>query len=292
MAKPPTDQGTIADWLTDRMLRGLIASVMALPYPRRVAAMGAIVRRGIGPLSGYRRRAEANLAMIHPDMPAPERRRIANAVLDNFGRTLIENYSWREFGAHLAETPINGDGFAAVEQAKAEGRPVIFVTGHFGNYEAPRQALTARGYTIGGLYRPMRNSFFNEHYAQTMTETSGPVFEQGHKGTFGFARHLKKGGMGTLLFDVRVIKSPLIDFLGKPALTATSAADFALKFDALLVPYFGTRRSDGLSFDVQVEAPIPPTDSLTMTTQMTRRLEARINAHPDQWFWVHRRWKP
>lgn len=294
MPRPPapTDQGTAADWLTDRVVRGLIGGVMALPYPRRVAAMGAIVRRGIGPLSGYRKRAMDNLAMIHPDMPVAERRRIADGVLDNFGRTLIENYSWREFGAHLARTVPRGDGLEAIERAKAEGRPVIFVTGHFGNYEAPRQVLTARGYVIGGLYRPMRNAYFNAHYAKTMTETSGPVFEQGHQGTFGFARHLKKGGMGTLLFDVRVVQSPLIEFLGKPALTATSAADFALKFDALLVPYFGTRSQDGLSFEVEIEAPVQPTDPLTMTTEMTRRLEARIARHPEQWFWVHRRWKP
>lgn len=284
--------GTAADWLSNLALRGLIGAILALPYPARVAAMGAVLRRVIAPALGYRRRAEANLAMIHPDMPAPERRRIANAVCDNFGRTLIENYSWREFGRHLQGTPITGEGLAAVQEARAAGRPIIFVTGHFGNYEAPRQALTARGYRIGGLYRPARNRFFNAHYARTMTQTSGPVFAQGHKGTFGFARHLKSGGMATILFDVRVIKSPRIPFLGKPALTSTSAADFALKFNALLVPYFGTRQPDGLSFRIEIEAPIPHSDPLAMTTEMTRRLEARITSNPEQWFWIHRRWKP
>lgn len=279
------------DWLANLVLRGLISGAMALPYRRRVPAMGWIVRRIIGPLAGYRRQAMENLTLIYPNMAAAERRRIADAVCDNFGRTLIENYSGAVFGAHLKDAPITGNGLAAVAKAQAEGRPVIFVTGHFGNHEAPRQVLTAMGYQIGGLFRPMQNQFFNVHYARTMTEMSGPVFEQGHRGTMGFVRFLRGGGMGTLLFDVRVVKVPKIDFLGHPALTATSAADFALKFNALLVPYFGIRQPDGLSFEIAIENPIEHTDALTMTTEMTRRLEARIADNPEQWFWVHRRWR-
>ncbi len=279
------------DWLANLLLRGLIGGVMALPYRARVPAMGWVVRRIIGPLAGYRKQAENNLALIFPDKPQTERRRIANAVCDNFGRTLIENYSGPTFGRHLRNAVISGTGLAAIEAASQAGRPVIFVTGHFGNHEAPRQVLTARGYKIGGLFRPMQNQFFNQHYARTMTEMSGPVFEQGHRGTMGFVRFLRDGGMGTLLFDVRAVKVPLIDFLGHPALTSTSAADFALKFNALLVPYFGIRQPDGLSFEVAIEEPIAHTDALTMTAEITRRLEARIVANPEQWFWVHRRWR-
>lgn len=285
------DRSSTTDWLIDRVLRGLIATVMALPYRRRVPAMGWLVRRIIGPLAGYRRQAIENLSLIHPAMPPAERRRIADSVCDNFGRTLIENYSGAAFGAHLKEAPITGNGLAAVAKARNEGRPVIFVTGHFGNHEAPRQVLTAMGYKIGGLFRPMQNQFFNDHYARTMTEMSGPVFAQGHRGTMGFVRFLRKGGMGTLLFDVRVVKAQLIEFLGHPALTSTSAADFALKFNALLVPYFGIRQPDGLSFEIAIEDPIAHSDALTMTIEMTRRLESRIAVNPEQWFWIHRRWR-
>ena len=79
---------------------------------------------------------------------------------------------------------------------------MIFVTGHFGNHEAPRQVLTRLGYRIGGLYRAMDNPFFNAHYAATMTGLSGPVFAKGRRGTMAFARHLKSGGMATILFDL------------------------------------------------------------------------------------------
>ena len=281
--------GTKADWLADKALRGLIGSVMKLPYKSRVAMMGSALRRAIGPLAGYQRRAEENLAMIYPDMGILDRRRIAAESCDNFGRTLIENYSHADFGVHLADTQPTGDGLDAI--AAAKDRPVIFVTGHFGNHEAPRQVLTRMGYTIGGLYRKMANPYFNAHYAPTMTSWGGPVFEQGGAGTIGFARHIKRGGMGTLLFDVHQDTGEPLDFLGVPARTALSAAEIALKFDALLIPYFGTRRDDGISFDITLDAPIPHTNARGMMQVATDRLAARIAENPAQWFWVHRRWK-
>lgn len=276
--------------MIDRVLRGLIGSVKALPYHRRVPTMGRILARGIGPLAGYRKRAIANLALIYPDMAESQRHTIATAVCDNFGRTLIENFSHEDFGNHLAGTIPTGAGLQVAQDAKAAGQPVIFVTGHYGNHEAPRHVLTRMGFTIGGLYRPMKNRYFNDHYARTMTSWGGPVFAQGPE-TRGFARMIRAGHMGTLLFDVRASKGIPIDFMGHPALTATSAADMALKFGAVVIPYFGKRKADGLSFDVTLEEPIAADSAAAMTQEMTARLEARITAAPAQWFWVHRRWK-
>jgi len=290
VTEAPPPNGTTADWLADGALRGLIATVLKLPYEQRVSLMGSTLRRALGPLVGYRKRAEENLAMIYPDMPDADRRDIAETCCDNFGRTLIENYSWQEFAERLSSTKPSGPGLAALAQAATDKRPVIFVTAHFGNHEAPRQVLTAMGHEIGGLYRPMQNPYFNAHYAKTMTSWGGPVFEQGRRGTMGFARHLKSGGMGTLLFDVRA-KGAVIPFLGHPAHTATSAADIALKMDALIIPYFGIRQPDGLSFNIEIETPVEATSPRAMMVDMTHRLEAQIARNPAQWFWVHRRWK-
>ncbi len=282
---------TTADWLTDRVLRGMLGTVMRLPYEKRVRTMGRIVANGIGPISGYRKRAETNLAMVYPDQTPEDRRAMATAVCDNFGRTLIENYSWREFGPRLAQTVPIGDGLNALENARATNKPVIFVTGHIGNHEAPRHVLTQTGLTIGGLYRPMANPHFNAHYAKTMSSWGGPVFAQGRQGTIGFAKHLKSGGMATLLFDVANSGGINIPFMGHPARTATSAAELALRFNAEVIPYFGIRKPDGFGFDVHVEAPIAPDTPDVMMAEMTKRLEARVTATPSQWFWVHRRWK-
>ncbi len=286
-----TTTGTRADWIADRVIRGLLWSVLRLPYARRVPLMGWIMSRVIGPLSGYRRRAETNLQMVYPDVPILTRRSLATAVCDNFGRTLIENYAWEELGMQLATTQATGAGLAALEDAAAKGKPVIFVTGHFGNHEAPRHVLTQRGYQIGGLYRPMANAYFNDHYAKTMSSWGGPVFEQGRQGTIGFAKHLKAGGMATLLFDVANAGGVDIPFMGHPARTALSAAELALRFDALVIPYFAVRQPDGLSFLITVEAPIAHGSAEDMMHEATKRLEAQVRAHPEQWFWVHRRWK-
>lgn len=291
MTTPLAPKGTAADWLVDRALRGLIGTALRMPYARRVPFMGAALARAIGPVAGYRRRAEANLAMIFPDMPDDLRKQTAIGVCDNFGRTLIENYSWAEFDTRLETTKAHGDGLTAIAQAKSDGQPVIFVTGHYGNHEAPRHVLTRMGYDIGGLYRPMTNAYFNAHYAPTMTAWGGPVFEQGRRGTMGFARHLKSGGMGTLLFDVASSGGIPINFMGHPANTATSAADLAIKLDALIVPYFGTRGRDGLSFDIDVQTPINRGNAAQMMQDMTDRLTDKVTDHPNQWFWVHRRWK-
>ncbi|MEL6685623.1 MAG: lysophospholipid acyltransferase family protein [Pseudomonadota bacterium] len=290
MTNQTTPEGTKADWLADRALRGLIATLMRLPYNTRVAMMGSSLRRAIGPLTGYRKRAEDNLALIYPDMGVIDRRQLAEKCCDNFGRTIIENYSWQEFGERLAQTQPTGDGLDTLAEAVKAERPVIFVTAHFGNHEAPRHVLTHMGHTIGGLYRPMQNAYFNDHYAKTMTSWGGPVFPQGRRGTMGFVRHLRGGGLGTLLYDVSAPGARL-PFLGHPARTSLSAAEIALKLDAVIIPYFGIRRADGLSFEVEVESPITPSTPEDMLLEMNARLEAQIARNPAQWFWVHRRWK-
>jgi len=287
----PAPRGSIADRTVDAVLRGLIWVAMRVPYRARVRGFGWLVAHVIGPLAGYRRRAEANLALIRPDLGVLDRRRMATAVCNNVGRTMIENYSAPDLAATVADLPIHGAGLAAIEQAQAGGRPVLLVTGHIGNHEAPRHALHARGIEVGGLYKAMRNPYFNAHYVETMEEVSGPIFEQGLGGTKGFVQHLRRGGALVLLFDVHYGRGTPIEFLGRPALTSLSAAELALRFDALLVPFFGIRRPDGLSFDIHVEAPVPHSTAPEMMREVTRRLEARIHDHPEQWFWYHRRWR-
>ena len=149
----------------------------------------------------------------------------------------------------------------------------------------------ARGFSVGGLYRPARNSYFNAHYVRTMEAFGGPVFAQGRRGTGGFVRHLRGGGQLVLLFDQDVQGAPVFDFLGKPARTALSAAELSLRYGALLIPFYATRQADGLSFVIELEAPVAATDAATMTAVLSASLAARVRTNPEQWFWIHRRWK-
>lgn len=283
-------KGPVA-WLTNAALQAMIGATRLLPHGPRVRAVGAIMARVAGP-AGYLARAEDNLAMVWPDMPASSRRALARQVANNAGRTLIENYSHRSFGALARNAPLSGPGLDAMHSAIAKGQPVIFLTGHFGNYEALRWALLDQGIKVGGLYRAMANVYFNSHYVRTMEDLSGPVFEQGRRGTAGFVKHLKSGGLAVLLFDIYEKHGVRLPFMGHDAPTALSAAELALKYNALLIPFFAIRQPDGLHFAVELDAPIPATNSEQMMLEATKALEARVARYPDQWFWIHRRWKP
>ena len=278
-------------YLTNAFIVGLIRLALVLPYKARIAFVGWVVQHVIGPVAGYRARALDNLAMMWPQMPQERRAEIASKCLNNVGRSFIENYSARDFPKRMAKNTPTGAGVAALEKAAEQGKPVILVTGHYGNYEAMRACLVARGYDIGGLYRNMKNPYFNAHYVQTMEAFGGPVFPQGRRGTAGFVRHLKDGGQLVLLFDQHVFGAPALDFLGQPANTALSAAELALRYDALLIPFYGIRQADGVSFDTVLEAPVPHSDAVTMTQALNDSLTARVKADPEQWFWVHRRWR-
>jgi KDO2-lipid IV(A) lauroyltransferase len=283
-------KGTVFDWIADRILSGMIAGLLKLPYETRLRITGQTMRYVLGPIFGYRRRAMQNLALVYPQMPVKRRREIANACCDNFGRTFIENYAWQEFGDVMARFPPTGPGLEPLAKAVQDKRPVLFVGGHFGNHEAPRRSLAASGYQVAVLYRPMKNPYFNQHYAETMAHWGGPAYAQGSPGTKQFIHHLRDGGLATLLFDVST-RGASIPFLGHPARTSLSTADFALEFDALVLPYFAVRQPDGVSLQVEVQSPIPHTTPTEMVAEMTARLEEKIAQYPAQWFWVHRRWK-
>jgi KDO2-lipid IV(A) lauroyltransferase len=279
------------DTAVNAALRGLLGVAGAMPYDRRVAFVGAVTRRLVAPLAGYHRRSDANLRLIFPDMPAAARRRIAHAAADNAGRTLAEIFSGAEFIDRVRDAPATGPGHAAIAEARAAGRPVILVSGHFGNYDVPRAWFAARGVQVGGLYKPLANQSFNEAYVEAIAGVSTPVFERGRRGLGQMVTFLREGGVLGVLFDQRIPKAATLDFLGQPARTAFSAAELCLKYDALMVPVYGIRGPDGLSFEFAAEAPIPHSDARTMMQAATDSLAARVRSDPGQYFWIHRRWK-
>ena len=254
--------------------------------------MGWIFSRIVGPLSGRAALARRNLAMVFPEMPEAERARIARAVTDNVGRVVMENYATADQMQRALDWHPQGPGWDAAEAARAEGRPILFISGHYGNYQAGRAALNARGYQMGGLYRPLNNPFLNDHYIATIENVGGGAFTRDRRGLAGFVKHLRSGQQGAILIDQYVFGGPIHDFMGHPAPTSPAAAEMALKYDALLIPIYSTRLENGLDFDIELEAPIAHTDPQSMTQALNDSLAARVRAAPEQWFWLHDRWKP
>lgn len=278
--------------LEDSVAAGLLALTRPLPFKRRMALIGWLGGHVLGPLAGMPARIRANLQLVWPDMPATQVTALCRRVPAHMVRALAETLSGEDFIAHVRATAsISGAGLDALDDAAAQGRPVVLVTAHFGNYDAARIMLKDRGCQIAGVYMPMRNSAFNERYVAAMAQIAAPVFPRNRPGIAGLVRFLRQGGMIGLVADHYMAHGQLIEFLGRPARTALSAAEMALKYDALLIPVYGVRTPDGHSFSVIVEAPVPHGDAVTMTLALNRSLEALVRQYPDQWMWSHRRWK-
>ncbi|PID35131.1 MAG: lauroyl acyltransferase [Rhodobacterales bacterium] len=277
----------IGAYLTNLILRTIIGLAMLLPYRWRVPALGWVVSRLIAPLAGYRRRIRRNLALIFPDLPQAEVKRICREVPDNAGRMLAELYSPTERAARHADLPLTGPGVAALEQAKADGRPIIAVSGHIGSYDALGLVFKQQGYKIGALYRPLRNGYFNDLYVQQMAHNASTLFEQSRRGLARMIRHLKEGNMIAILTDQRDPSGAPLTFFGHTAYTPLSAAELALKHDAHFFCCYGIRQDNGLDFTLVVEEPIPHSDPETMMQAVNDSLEARVRAHMGQWLWVH-----
>jgi Kdo2-lipid IVA lauroyltransferase/acyltransferase len=278
------------DWLIDRAIRGAIWGMLRLPFSARRALSGWMMAYVVAPLGGFGQRIRENLALVQPDLPKEEVRRMERAVPRSLGQTLIELYSGPEFVARVAREPLQGAGVAVLEEAHRAGRPVLLVTGHIGNYDAIRGGLIARGYRVGGLYRPMDNRFFNDHYVAAISRIGTPLFPRGRKGLADMIRFLRGGGMVGVVLDQSMGDGAVLQFFGRDALTSLSPAEMALRYNALIVPTYGIRRADG-GFDMLIEAPIPHSTPEAMTQALNDSLETQVRAHMDQWLWTHRRWK-
>ena len=290
MARRKTRSTLAIDWLSDRAIRAAIGLMRILPFDMRRELAAFLMTRIVSPLGGFRRRIRENLALVRPDLSPADIRRLERAVPRSIGRTLAELYSGPDFVARVAREPLQGAGVAALEEAHRTNRPVLLVTGHIGNYDAIRGGLIARGYRVGGLYRPMDNTFFNAHYVAAISRIGTPLFPRGRKGLADMVRFLRGGGMVGVVLDQSMGDGALLSFFGQPALTSLSPAQMALRYDALIVPTYGIRRPDG-GFDMVIEAPIPHTTAEEMTQALNDSLEAQVRAHMDQWLWTHRRWK-
>lgn len=278
-------------YLTNLALRGLIGTCLMVPYRWRIPLAGWAVATLVAPIAGWGKRVRDNLALILPDLPRAEVDRLARAVPNNVGRMVIELYSGAEFKAHVKDARIRGDGLAAILAARARGQGVILVSGHFGNYDVPRAVLSAQGHDVAGLYMTFSNPYFTRHYVKTITAIGAPVFERSRRGLAEMVKHLRKGGLVGMLIDQHMSHGAALTFFGKPAKTALSAAEMALKYNCLLVPIYGVRQPDGRSFDLVIEPPVPPSTPAIMTQALNDSLEAITRSHLDQWFWIHRRWK-
>lgn len=285
-------EGSLADFVQNIALRGLLDTVALLPFSWRLKIIGFATSRIIGPLAGYNTRVRDNLALIMPDLPEQEVKRLMRVVPANAGRTMAELYSGVDFKKRAQNAEIIGDGMPALEAAMNNKQGVILVSGHFGSYEVARAVLSNRGFNVAALFKPFTNPFFDPYYQRKIGEISQPIIaSKNRKSLIKMVRFLKSGGMVGMLIDVHTHEGPVLKFFGKRASTATSAADLALKHNLALVPIYGIRLDDNGNYKLKIEQPIPHTDAIEMTQAINDSIERQAREIMDQYFWIHRRWK-
>ena len=252
---------------------------------------GLIYQKVISPLSGNRKRIIDNLELVFPNLEKEKREELCTKVPNNIGRTFFELLSPNEFSSVAKSAKISGPGFKALRDAQEKRKAVILVSGHFGNYDVVRVVLNANKISVGALYKPMSNPYFNNFYERCIKQIAEPLFPRGRAGMGNMVRYLSDGKVIALLIDQYMSHGEPLKFFGHTAYTATSAAKLALKHDALLITFYVVRNNDGINFDLIFESPVTPTSPNEMTQILNNRLEKQIRKNMGQWLWTHRRWK-
>ena len=237
-----------------------------------------------------RRRFDREAKKAFPNMKRKARNNLGREMGRNMGRTLFEIYHLSEFHTFTQKFKVSGPGLDALKDAYASGKGAIIVSGHFGQWEAIRAALKMHGLESGAVYRPNTNRHYQRRLLAGIKEGGLPILETGKRGTRALVKHLRDGGIMSILLDEKVAEGTRIPFLGLDALTSLSAAQLALKYNIPMIPAYGIRIDDKNEFKVEFEDPIPHTDSLTMTRSFNDSLSKRIISNPEQWYWMLRRW--
>jgi KDO2-lipid IV(A) lauroyltransferase len=254
--------------------------------------------RGLGTTFGVimrwfppaRRRFDREAKRVFPDMKRGARAKLGQKMGMQMGRTLFEIYHDAEFQTQHHKFNASGPGLVALKEAQAAGKGAIIVSGHFGQWEAVRAVVKMHGLESGAVYRPNKNRHYERRIFAGIEAGGKPILATGRVGTKALVRHLRGGGIISILLDEKYSEGVRIPFLGYDALTSLSAAQLALKYDLPMIPAYGIRTEDGNAFNVDFEAPIPHTDSITMTHDFNDSLSARIMVDPEQWYWMLRRW--
>lgn len=272
-------------------VRYLLGILSILPYRTKISLGGLIYQKIISPLSGNRKRIVDNLRLIFPDLEKRKREELCSQVPNNIGRTLFELLSPNAFSNIAKSAKVSGPGFKILKDAQEQKKPVILVSGHFGNYDVVRVVLNTNQISVGALYKPMSNPYFNTFYERCIKQIAEPLFPRGRAGMGNMMRYLEDGNVVALLIDQYMSHGEPLKFLGHTAYTATSAAKLALKHDALLITFYVVRNDDGINFDLVFESPVKPSTPSEMTQVLNDRLEKQIRKNMGQWLWTHKRWK-
>ena len=247
-----------------------------------------------GPLFRSKQIIEENIQRAIPEINLKEIEDIKKDMWNNYGRTLSEYMFLKNFRNNKLKSNIQLEGGEILEQIKKEGTPVIFVSGHFSNFELMAMQIEKSGVNLAAIYRPLNNIFLN-----VLMERIRKKYickNQIKKGTGGVRQLLKlfkKGYSIALMIDQRVSEGIRSKFFNEDAFTTTIPAQFIKKFKCKVVPIY-IERSNDINFRIKIDRPIEfseETSAEKITRDLNIWLEKMILKDPGKWIWSHNRWK-
>jgi len=281
------------------VVRAAIGAVAALPIrlARRIgewfgAAAFHLARR-------ERRWALEHLARAFPELPEPDRRALARRCFRHLGGSAFELCCVRQMDRAFDDfVEFPAEDRAALERALAAKKGVVLVSAHVGNWELMGRALGLNGYPTHAIAKESPDWRLTRLMARFREEGRVHVIWRGRDGAAKeMLRALRDGHILGLLIDQDTrVQSVFVPFFGRPASTPRAAADLALRLGAAAVVGLCHRLPDG-RYRVSIEPVAPPIPDRTeeatvaLTARLTESIERAIRQSPEQWVWMHRRWK-
>ena len=267
----------------------LIAKIIGLTLSRKFFSF---LFKKVGPIIRANNTINKNLMRLPNSFTEQEKNKIINNMWSNYGMTFIEYIFLKNFRNSKLHIDIKGEKI--LKQISLSGRPVIFVSGHFANFELMSMEITKKKINLATIYRPLNNFFLNpfmEHLRKKYICKN--QIKKGLTGVRESIKYINKNHSIALMIDQRVSEGEKIKFFNKDALTTTLPAQLALKYNLKVVPIFIERKNMS-SFAMTIYEPFKSSNFKNkeqLSQKLSQVLEGMILKNPNQWIWTHDRWK-
>ena len=248
----------------------------------------------IGPFFRSENLIKENIIKAYPNIDNKDSKKIINGMWSNYGRILSEYVFMKNFRNSKLSGNIKIYGQEILDRIKNENKPVIFISGHFNNFELMAMHIEKSGLEVAAIYRPLNNKFLNFFMEKIRKKfICKHQIKKGISGTKKILNHFKNGTSIALMIDQRLSQGIKTNFFNQEALTTTIPAQFVKKFNCKIVPIY-IERINKFNFALKVYEPISYSKDETIhniTSDLNKILEKMILKNPEQWIWSHNRWK-
>ena len=246
----------------------------------------------IGPLFKSKNTINKNLNIFSENISNLEKDLITKSMWENYGMTFIEYIFLKKYRNEKNHVAIFGNRNLLIPID--ENKPVIFISGHFANFELMSMEITKRNINLATIYRPLNNFFLNPfmEYLRKKYICKNQI-KKGISGVRDAIEYIKKGYSIALMIDQRVSEGENISLLGKPALTTTLPAQLSIKYNLKIIPVSIERKMNE-KFEIIFDKEINPQNfknKIELSQKLNNILENMIKKNPNQWIWTHDRWK-